>query len=73
MNQILPNEVDNGPIFRHTTVKISHFQQMDSRSIEEITLNEVLENTVKSYDKVLSSHEDILTAKVSSFVVFLRY
>ena len=39
---------------------------MDSRSIEEISLNEVLENTVKSYDKVLSSHEEILAAKVGA-------
>ena len=50
---------------------------MDSRSIEEISLNEVLENTVKSYDKVLSSHEEILAAKVGAvnayYVVMLFY
>ena len=50
---------------------------MDSRSIEEISLNEVLENTVKSYDKVLSSHEEILAAKVGAVnayhVVMLFY
>lgn len=44
---------------------------MDSRSIEEISLNEVLENTVKSYDKVLSSHEEILAAKVSASCAIL--
>ena len=43
---------------------------MDSRSIEEISLNEVLENTVKSYDKVLSSHEEILSAKVCDVSYF---
>ena len=38
-------------------------------SIEELSLNDILENTVKSYDKVLSSHEDILTAKVFISIV----
>jgi hypothetical protein len=46
---------------------------MDSRSIEEISLNEVLENTVKSYDKVLSSHEEILAAKVGPHYFSMLY
>ena len=46
----------------------SCYRDMES-SIEELSLNDILENTVKSYDKVLSSHEDILTAKVFISIV----
>ena len=39
---------------------------MEHINLEQMSLNDIFEKTFKSYDKVLSSHEEILTAKVSS-------